>query len=90
MDILKDHKKQQEVQAKKLGPVWVDADLVFTNPMGDRLSYRTAYDCFKRVVASIGVPSARFHDLRHTYAVNAIRAGDDLKTIQGNLGHATA
>ena len=32
----------------------------------------------------------RFHDTRHTYAVNAIRAGDDIKTIQGNLGHASA
>ncbi|MEA4947161.1 MAG: tyrosine-type recombinase/integrase [Oscillospiraceae bacterium] len=34
--------------------------------------------------------SIRVSRLRHTYAVNAIRAGDDLKTIQGNLGHATA
>lgn len=32
----------------------------------------------------------RFHELSHTYAVNAIRAGDDIKTIQGNLGHASA
>ena len=29
MDILKDHKKQQKVQDEKLGPVWVDSDLVF-------------------------------------------------------------
>ena len=28
--------------------------------------------------------------MRHTYAVNAIRAGDDIKTVQSNLGHATA
>ena len=35
-------------------------------------------------------PDARFHDLRHSYAVAAIRAGDDIKTVQGNLGHATA
>ena len=33
---------------------------------------------------------AHFHDLRHSYAVAAIRAGDDIKTVQGNLGHATA
>ena len=32
----------------------------------------------------------RFHDLRHSYAVAAIRSGDDIKTVQGNLGHATA
>lgn len=30
-----------------------------------------------------------FHGLRHSYAVAAIRAGDDIKTVQGNLGHAT-
>ena len=35
-------------------------------------------------------PGARFHDLRHSYAVAAIRSGDDIKTVQGNLGHATA
>ena len=45
---------------------------------------------FKRIVESIGLPDARFHDLRHSYAVAAIRSGDDIKTVQGNLGHATA
>ena len=38
----------------------------------------------------IGRGDARFHDLRHSYAVAAIRAGDDIKTVQENLGHATA
>ena len=32
----------------------------------------------------------RFHELRHTYAVSAIIGGDDIKTVQENLGHATA
>lgn len=32
----------------------------------------------------------RCHDLRHSYAVNSLRAGDDVKTVQSNLGHATA
>ena len=44
----------------------------------------------KRIVASIGLPDARLHDLRHSYAVASIRAGDDIKTVQGNLGHHTA
>ena len=26
----------------------------------------------------------------HTFAVNSLRAGDDPKSVQGNLGHATA
>ena len=35
-------------------------------------------------------PETRFHDLRHSYAVAAIKSGDDIKTVQENLGHATA
>ena len=31
-----------------------------------------------------------FHGLRHTYATMAIKKGDDIKTVQENLGHATA
>ena len=36
------------------------------------------------------MPNVRIHDLRHTYAVNSLRAGDDIRTVQENLGHATA
>ena len=39
---------------------------------------------------SLGLGEARFHNLRHPYAVVAIESGDDIKTVQSNLGHATA
>ena len=39
---------------------------------------------------SMGFDEARFHDLRHSYAVVAIESGDDIKTVQSNPGHATA
>ena len=58
--------------------------------MGSRLTKPTLYRAFKKAAASIGRPDARFHDLRHSYAVAAIRSGDDIKTVQCNLGHATA
>ncbi len=38
----------------------------------------------------MGLPDMRFHDLRHTYAVMSIQAGDDIKTVQENMGHHTA
>ena len=50
----------------------------------------TVYREFKKLAAAIGRPDARFHDLRHSYAVASIRSGDDIKTVQGNLGHAAA
>ena len=37
-----------------------------------------------------GVKRIRIHDLRHSYAVAAIKSGDDIKTVQENLGHASA
>lgn len=83
--------KQEELSKQlKVGDLWEGKNMVFSNPMGGYLSYRTIYDCFKRLVAKIGIPNARFHDLRHTYAVAAIQSGDDIKTVQENLGHATA
>lgn len=63
---------------------------MFTDDVGSHLSPNTLYHNYKRLVASIGMPDARLHDLRHSYAVAALRAGDDIKTVQGNLGHHTA
>ncbi len=31
----------------------------------------------------------RVHDLRHSYSVLAIQAGEDIKTISSTLGHST-
>ena len=48
------------------------------------------YKHFKEIVREIGMPKERFHDLRHSYAVVSIENGDDMKTVQTNLGHATS
>ena len=64
--------------------------LVFTNELEEHLIHLTVYKDFKRIVSDIGMPNVRFHDLRHSYAVAAIESGDDIKTVQTNLGHATA
>ena len=48
------------------------------------------YRAFKLVVCELGMPTVRFHDLRHSYAVVSLKSGDDVKTVQENLGHATA
>lgn len=81
---------RQNGMRAKAGELWQEKNLVFSNAVGSYLSYRTVYDCFKRLMVKIGAPATRFHDLRHTYAVMAIQSGDDIKTVQENLGHATA
>ena len=66
------------------------SEFVFTNDNGKPLSATTVYKNFKRLVSAAGLSSLRFHDLRHGYAVAALRAGDDIKTLQENLGHYSA
>ena len=63
---------------------------MFTDELGRHLAISTFYKTFKRIVASIGRPDARPHDLRHTAATVAIAAGADIKSVQDLLGHATA
>lgn len=63
---------------------------IFTDTMGAHLHPQTTYNHFKKIAAAIGAPDARVHDLRHTYAVLSLQNGDDVKTVQNNMGHATA
>lgn len=81
---------QMEWQLKCYGAWSNPLNLVFTNEVGRNLSAQTVYLHFKKLAQSIGLPSARFHDLRHSYAVAALQAGDDVKTVQETLGHHTA
>lgn len=91
MQLLKMQKDRQMQMQLLAGQEWRnDWNLVFTNELGDPLAHCTVYKDFKAVVRSIGLDNERFHDLRHSYAVASIESGDDIKTVQSNLGHATA
>ena len=91
MAALKHQRARQAEMQLKAGAMWDNpCGLVFTSELGRPLEHWNAENGFKRLAAAVGLNGIRFHDLRHTYAVNAIRAGDDIKTIQGNLGHTTA
>ena len=90
MDLLQEQKELQRKWKAAAGSAWINSGLVFTNEQGRYVSFRALYDSFKKIVRSLDMPDVRIHDLRHTYAVNSLRAGDDIKTVQENLGHATA
>ena len=66
------------------------AFLFFAGKNGGFCPPAGGYQRFKRLAARIGCPKARFHDIRHTFAVISLQSGDDIKTVQSNLGHATA
>ena len=90
VQILRTVKHQQLENRLRYGDCWEDSGFVFTNELGQHLNRHTVLKHFKKIMAQIGSPETRFHDLRHSYAVASIRSGDDIKTVQENLGHATA
>lgn len=91
MKMLRDQRRRQTEMRLKAGELWDNPhELVFTNGFGGPLSQGSVQDGFKEIARSIGMPNMRFHDLRHSYAVAALRAGNDVKSVQESLGHFSA
>lgn len=91
MSILMSHRTNQRQKQLLAGSTWKQGpDYVFTGELGGHASYWQLNYNLRKVLDKLGIAPRRFHDLRHTYAVTALRSGDDVKTVQGNLGHHTA
>ena len=98
MELLERRQREQAAHRLKAGSLWIGWNtpaerktaLVFTTATGANLSPQTIYIHYKKIAAKMGIPESRLHDLRHTFAVLSLQNGDNVKTVQGNLGHATA
>ena len=65
---------------------------IFPQPASPELPMNpgTAYRRLKTLLEEAGLPSIRFHDLRHTFATLALQNGMDVKTLSAMLGHVSA
>lgn len=90
MEMLQKTKQTQDGYKKEFGAEFKDSGLVFTDEVGNRVTPQALYRAFKLVVTELDMKDVRFHDLRHSYAVVSLKTGDDVKTVQENLGHATS
>jgi integrase len=86
--VLQAHLALQEVQRSAASEGWQDLNLVFPSGIGSIflpsiLVHRHWYVLLERS----GCRRIRFHDLRHTHARLAIRAGMDVRLLVDRLGH---
>lgn len=82
----KAHRRAQ--LAQRLRTVgWEDHGLVFCTGLGRPLNRVNVTRHFHRACSVLGLPSLRFHDLRHTAATLMLRSGVHPRVVQSILGH---
>lgn len=84
---LKAHWSRQALERAEWGSEYQDRDLMFCKEDGSPLHPHSFSQAFERIVGKSGLPRIRLHDLRHTHATIALRAGVPVKVISERLGH---
>ena len=78
----------QDYARQFLGDAYHPGDYLFTYQDGRPPHPDTIRQRFDRLAAAAGLPRITFHDLRHSYATGALRAGISPKVISERIGHA--
>jgi integrase len=86
---LRQHRAEQVQERLLIGPGYLDEDWVFAMPDGRPTHPGRFTRVFDRRGEAAGLPRIRLHDLRHTWATLALRAGINPKVVQERIGHAS-
>ena len=89
VDVLKKHRIRQLEERLQAGNAWVENNLVFCNPHGTFREPSAVYKTFQRFLKDAGLPTMRFHDLRHSAATLLLTMGVHVKVVQELLGHSS-
>ena len=79
---------RQNGEREFLGADYHPGDYVFTFEDGRPPHPDTIRQRFDRLAAAAGLSRITFHDLRHSYATGALKAGVSPKVISERIGHA--
>jgi integrase len=85
---LRQHRAGQLTERLAAGEAYDDGDLVVCQADGTPVHPKTLSYIFGREIRRAGLPPIRLHDLRHTHATLALRAGVHPRVVQERLGHA--
>jgi len=86
--LLRQHLELQQAR----GEVYLNRDggegYVFRGKNGSRIHPRALHNAFRWIVDNTDLPRIRLHDLRHTHASIAVKAGVPIGVVSERLGHA--
>jgi integrase len=89
-EVLRNHYERQQRERLAAGEQWEENNLIFTTGNGTPIHQRNLLRDFKKLLQDAGLPSIRFHDLRHTAASLLLNQGIPVITVSRRLGHAKA
>lgn len=82
------HRARQLAEKLQAGGDWVETGLVFTTLRGTPLDAKNVTHRFQALLARVGLPRMRFHDLRHACATLLLAQGIHPRVIMETLGHS--
>jgi len=83
------HKGEQAQSRLLLGDAYEDNDLVVPRPDGRPNTPCVVGRMYHDLAKKLGLPTSRFHDLRHTHATLLLRQGEHPKVVAERLGHSS-
>jgi integrase len=90
IEVLKAHRESQAEEVASAKGLWRDPNLVFASNIGTPLDPSNLVSrSFKPLLRRAGLPSIRFHDLRHACATLLLSEGVPIKVVQEVLGHSS-
>jgi integrase len=88
LELLNDHKREQEIMISSAGENWHNLDLVFPSSVGTPMTASNIRRDFRKLLKASGLPKIRFHDLRHTAASLMLNHGIPVLIVSKRLSHS--
>jgi integrase len=82
------HRARQAIERLAAGERWVDLDQVFPSEKGTLADGPNITHRFHKLLKRAGLPSMRFHDLRHACASLLLVQGVHPRVVMETLGHS--
>lgn len=87
--VLRDHRRSQIEERLRAGDLWTDSGRVFTDEIGQPMKPDVLLRRLRTYADAAGLPRITVHQLRHSYATAALRAGVPVEVLSKRLGHAS-
>ena len=90
-EMLIERKKEIDDLKEVFGEEYSDYDLVICSANGRPMEGSVITRMFQKLIRENGLPRVVFHSLRHTSTTYKLKlSGGDIKSVQGDTGHAQA